>query len=55
MMGRLYFILALVFFLSVGYWFVAHSFVIVRLTSVLGFLGLWALFALLIFAIKRLL
>jgi preprotein translocase subunit SecG len=33
-MNRFYFILGVVLFLLVGYWFVAHSFVIVRLTAV---------------------
>jgi hypothetical protein len=35
-MGRLYAILGLLLFIFVGYWFIAHSFVIVRLTAVFG-------------------
>jgi hypothetical protein len=37
-MGRLYFILGLLLFLFVSYWFIAHSFVIVRLTAVFSLL-----------------
>lgn len=38
-MGRVYFILGLVLFLFVGYWFVSHAYVFVRLTSVFGLMG----------------
>jgi hypothetical protein len=46
MMRRLAILLVLMaaFLLYVGYWVIAHSFVIVRLTSVLGLLVVAALF-----------
>jgi hypothetical protein len=53
-MGRLYAILGLLLFLFVGYWFVAHSFVVVRLTAVFG-LMVFAAVAVSILCIRRLL
>jgi hypothetical protein len=40
--GRLYFILGLLLFLFVGYWFIAHAFVIVPLISVFGLMAVVA-------------
>jgi hypothetical protein len=46
MTGRLSILLLLMaaFMLYVGYWVIAHSFVIVRLTSVLGLMAVVAVF-----------
>ena len=54
-MGRLYAILGLLLFLFVGYWFIAHSFVFVRLTSVFGLMVFVAVAIAAIVYIRRLL
>jgi hypothetical protein len=53
--GRLYAIIGLLLFLYVGYWFISHSFVIVRLTSVFGLMALVAVAIVAIVSIRRLL
>ena len=50
---KLYAILGLLFFLFVCYWFIAHSFVIVRLTSVLGLFAAPVVVFAAIFYIRR--
>jgi hypothetical protein len=54
-MGRLYAILGLLLFLFVGYWFIAHSFVIVRLTAVFGLMAFVAAVIVGIVFLRRLL
>jgi hypothetical protein len=42
---KIYLSLILAGFLFIAYWFIAHSYVFVRLTAVLGFLAVLALVA----------
>jgi hypothetical protein len=52
---RFYAILGLLLFLFVCYWFIAHSFVIVRLTAVFGLMALVAAAIVAIVFFRRLL
>lgn len=55
MMGRFYFILGLLLFLFVGYWFIAHAFVIVPLISVFGLMAVAAAALVALFFLRRIL